>query len=160
VIATGAEYEALAAAPPMPDAGRGGGDLAAIYFTGGTTGRPKGVMLSHGNLGANALTSVHVLEMDERTVHLVAQPLFHLSGGARVFATTLAMGRHAFPAPRFDADDVAETIRREGVTHAAFVPTMVTMLLERRAADLASLRLLAYGSAPMPETLLRRALAA
>ena len=155
-------YEAaIAAAGPAADAGRDGDDVACLFYTGGTTGRAKGVMLSHGNLIANALNTLAVNGFDETLAHLHAGPLFHLAAGGRVFATTVAGGRHVVAA-RFTPKDALEIIAREKVTTATFVPTMLGMILQLPdfdAYDLSSLTRITYGASPMPEALLREGLA-
>lgn len=162
-LVTAADAEALLAAhAPAPDAGRAGGDVACLFYTGGTTGRAKGVALTHAGLVLNALNTTAPLGMDERAVHLHCGPLFHMGAGARVFSTTLHGGRHVV-LPRFDAGEVLRAVAREGVTHAVAVPAMAAALLEHPefgAHDLSSLRVLSYGAAPMPlaliEALMRR----
>ena len=73
-------YEALiAATAPVPDALRRGDDLAGIFYTGGTTGFPKGVMLSHGNHVANTLQYVTMVGAVEDTIYLHAAPMFHIA---------------------------------------------------------------------------------
>src|SRR6202012_5267208 len=89
------DYEqALAAAQPIEDAGRSGEDVACLFYTGGTTGQGKGVMLSHDNIFANCLNLIAVLGMDEASRHLHCGPLFHVAPGMRIYATTIAAGCH------------------------------------------------------------------
>ena len=151
------DYEAvLAATRPCDDALRGGEDLACIFYTGGTTGRSKGVMLSHRNLWANAVVTAGQLGFDESLVSLHAGPLFHLGAGARVYTTAVVGGKHVV-IPRFTPVDALNAIMRDRVTVATFVPTMLAMLLELPdlgSYDLSSLRLITYGAAPMPESVL------
>jgi long-chain acyl-CoA synthetase len=146
----------------IEDAGRSGDDLACLLYTSGTTSAAKGVMLSHANFCANTASVVPELGMDETTVHLHHGPLFHVASAARLFSTTHVAGTHVF-LPRFVASDVIAEITRTAVTHATFVPTMFRMLLDEpllRTADLSSLRCVSYGSAAMPEPLLREFMAA
>jgi len=144
------------------DAGNCGDDLACLLYTSGTTSAAKGVMLSHANFCANTANVVPELGMDETTVHLHHGPLFHVASAARLFSTTHVAGTHVF-LPRFVASEVIAEIARTGVTHATFVPTMFRMMLDEpslRTADLSSLRFVSYGSAAMPEPLLREFMAA
>jgi long-chain acyl-CoA synthetase len=141
---------------PVEDAGRSGEDIACLFYTGGTTGRAKGVALTHQGLVLNALNTTALLRMNPAMVHLHCGPLFHMGAGARVFSTSLHGGRHVVM-PRFDAGDVIRTMAAEGVTHAVTVPAMVTALLDHPALsqhDLSKLRMLSYGAAPMPAPLI------
>ena len=154
-------YEhALAKASPCADAMRGGDDIACLFYTGGTTGRAKGVMLSHGNLLASANNGLALNGLDERLVSLHAGPLFHLAAGGRVFSTTIAGGRHVV-LPQFTPEGVLGAIAREQITVVTFVPTMLGMVMQQadfESYDLSSLRLISYGASPMPEALLRKAM--
>ena len=156
LLVIGQEYErALPAVEPAPESLRAGDDIACLFYTGGTTGRAKGVMLSHANLVTNALNIAGPLGLSDETVHLHCGPLFHLGAGARVFVTTHHGGTHVV-LPRFDAGAVLQAIERERVTIAIFVPTMLATLLARPDIgehDLSSLRIVSYGAAPMPAAL-------
>lgn len=156
-------YEQLVANnQPIEDAGRQGDDLACLLYTSGTTSAAKGVMLSHANFCANTANVVAELGMDEDTVHLHHGPLFHVASAARLFSTTHVAGTHVF-LPRFVAREVIAEIARTSVTHATFVPTMFRMMLDEPSlsqTDLRSLRYVSYGSAAMPEPLLREFMAA
>ena len=152
--------DALQAMKPAPDAMRRDDDIACLFYTGGTTGRSKGVMLSHGNLWANAMATIAHLGLNDSLVHLHSGPLFHLGAGGRVYATAVAGGKHVVLA-RFTPEQALSTIARERVTVATFVPTMLTMLLQLpdlQTYDLSSLRLITYGASPMPEAVLQECL--
>ena len=154
--------ELIANHQPAADAGRSGDDLACLLYTSGTTSAAKGVMLSHGNFCANTANVVAELGMDNTAVHLHHGPLFHVASAARLFSTTHVAGTHVF-LPRFVASEVIAEIARTGITHATFVPTMFRMMLDEpslKQADLSSLRFVSYGSAAMPEPLLREFMAA
>jgi long-chain acyl-CoA synthetase len=158
-----AEWEALIGAnAPVEDARRGGEDLAALFYTGGTTGRAKGVMLCHRNFVANSM--MHVANLDlgaDDAVHLHVSPLFHVAGGARLFSVTLAGATHAV-LPHFDPAAFLGAVERHRVTVTVVVPTMLNRLVQYSEFDhfdTSSLRLLTYGASPMPEALLRAAMA-
>jgi long-chain acyl-CoA synthetase len=134
--------------------------LAAISYTGGTTGLPKGVMLSHGNLVANAKHFLFqdALTPEDRYVH--AGPMFHVADSTMVFCVTWAGGAHIL-LDRFDLPRLVGAIEEHGATVLVLVPTMIQMLLEHlghHPAELGSLRLLHYAAAPMSESLLERAM--
>jgi acyl-CoA synthetase (AMP-forming)/AMP-acid ligase II len=146
---------------PIADVRRGGDALAGIFYTGGTTGRPKGVMLSH----ANILTSVfgsaatrNPLPAGARTLHVA--PMFHIAGCA-TWAETVSMGRtNAFLA-RFDPVELAKAIERYQISDTLLVPTMMQALVDSPdtlSVDLSSLRRLTYSASPISALLLQRAM--
>ncbi|WP_454766201.1 long-chain-fatty-acid--CoA ligase [Cupriavidus campinensis] len=157
-------YEALVAdSEPMEDAYRHGNDLAGIFYTGGTTGFPKGVMLSHTNLISSASNALMSGTFEESTVMLHVMPMFHLACFASINAVFLAGGAHV-PMPSFDPGQMMEAIARDKVTSLLLAPTMIQMGLDwleknlQRAAelDVSSLTSLRYGASPMTPVLLAR----
>ncbi len=155
------DHEALiAGSGPAEDRVKGYDDLAAIYYTGGTTGVSKGVMLSHRNLVANALHSIPALGLSEGMRYLHAPPMFHIADGLTIFGVTMVAGRHIF-IPGFEPVAVMKAIETHGVSHTLLVPTMVNMMVNHPALpqhDLSSLKHLFYGASPMPEAVIRRAI--
>jgi long-chain acyl-CoA synthetase len=157
-------YEALieGAGDTEPDWGRPIDEdaLVGLYYTGGTTGRAKGVMLSHKNLAANALHVAIEFRYRPDTNYLHVAPMFHLADMASTFAVSMLGGCHTI-LDRFSPVPVLETVQRERVTDVALVPTMVNAVLQvpdLRDYDLATMRQLLYGASPMPVPLLKRAM--
>ncbi len=129
---------------------------SGIFYTGGTTGFPKGVMLSHLALWSSAITLTAAAKVDADTRYLHAAPMFHLADMAFSNSTTIAAGTHVF-IPAFTPAGALQAITDHKVTTALLVPTMIGMLLqapEFAAADLSSLHTLVYGASPMPEPVL------
>lgn len=152
-------YESLMAvqgvAPPDLDPD----SLAVIMYTGGTTGRPKGVMLSHSNLLSNCKHIWHQDGFQREDVVLHAPPFFHMAGAQMIHSVTWVGGTHVL-LPRFTPSGYARAMVEHRATVALLVPTMIHMLLDHlddHPADLGSLRLLHYGASPMSAKQLRRA---
>jgi long-chain acyl-CoA synthetase len=136
-------------------------DLAGLYYTGGTTGRAKGVMLSHKNIVSNAMNVVMATGYNEKDTYLHAAPMFHLADTGSTFAITMVAARHVF-IPMFNPELVLQMIQQEKVTVTLLVPTMLNMVLNHPnvdAYDLSSVRRLTYGASPMPLELLKKGLA-
>lgn len=129
-------------------------DLAMIAFTSGTTGRPKGAMLDHGNLvsGAQALVEAWGWTPDDRLLH--ALPMFHMHGLGAGINGSFTAGASMVVLPRFAPDAVVEAVAAYGATMFFGVPTMYALLREAgRLPGLAGLRLLVSGSAPLDPAL-------
>jgi acyl-CoA synthetase (AMP-forming)/AMP-acid ligase II len=155
--------ELIAGAQPVEDARRGGDALAAIYYTGGTTGSPKGVMLTHAGLLTSTLgtlATVHTALPGGRS--LVAVPLAHMSGLYTWFAQLVVGGTNVI-LPAFEPGAVLEAIERHRVTSTFLVPTMLQMVVDHPGVtdhDRSSLRTLLYAASPMNQALLERAMRA
>ena len=156
------ELEAIIdAATPVEPATAPHGAPYGLFYTGGTTGRGKGVILTHAGITANAMNMIAEIGFDESTVYIHAGPMFHLADSAATFGVTMCGGSHVFVA-RFDPNPTLETIQASRATHTVIVPTMINMLVNSPAmatTDVSSLQLIMYGGAPMPEALLRQAIA-
>jgi acyl-CoA synthetase (AMP-forming)/AMP-acid ligase II len=154
-------YEALVAeSAPLDDTRTGGDALLGVFYTGGTTGHPKGVMLSHDNLltsSIGTLASGHFVTPGGRLLHTA--PLFHLAGIA-AWAAGCQVGSTHVIVPMFNPTEVMTAIAEHQVTDAMLVPTMVQMLVDDPGVtdhDLSSLLHLIYGASPISEALLERA---
>jgi long-chain acyl-CoA synthetase len=156
-------YEAcLQSCEPVADMRRGGDELAAILYTGGTTGFPKGVMLSHANLWCGAVTRLAETFSPSDSVALMVTPLFHVSGLFRL-VMQLVLGATNVIEPQFRPEEAIQAIEQHGVTDVVLVPSMVQMLLDHPAFDaerLRSLQRISCGGAPVPPALLDRAMQA
>jgi acyl-CoA synthetase (AMP-forming)/AMP-acid ligase II len=157
-------YEELVSShDPVPDAERSGDDLAGVFYTGGTTGFPKGVMLSHANLVTSALGAMASGELVGRgSVLLHAAPMFHLADLAAWTAQVLQGGTHVM-VPFFEPTAVLAAVEEHRVTDMLLVPTMIQMLVDHPAVadhDLTSLRRLLYGGSVISAGVLERTLAA
>jgi len=161
-IAPGAsEHEAMieSAAAPVDLVPVGSDHTLGIFYTGGTTGLPKGVMLTHQNMLSNATHVAPRMNHRPDDIHLHASPMFHLADLGGTFAQLLAGGAHCFLA-KFDAEGMASAVERHKVTTIGLPPTMLDMALRGDAAerhDLSSLRHINYGGSPITDAVLKRA---
>jgi long-chain acyl-CoA synthetase len=133
--------------------------LAGLFYTGGTTGASKGVMLSHRNLVANAFHYQAFAPFRPDTCWLIIAPLFHAAGSVAVLATVWHGGHHVV-LPVFDPAAALDLIERHAVTDTLVVPTMLAAMNEEQLArprDVSSLRSIAHGGSPIATETLRRA---
>lgn len=144
------------------DLGSQSDDTMIIFYTSGTTGRPKGVMLTHANLLVNATGAGHLYGFSPDDVLLLSGPLFHLATGSRVYTAT-AYGAAMVIQSRFDVIETMQIVAEQRVTTVTLVPTMLRMIMDHpgfAGFDFSSIRCLTYGAAPMPVSLLERTLVA
>jgi long-chain acyl-CoA synthetase len=137
-------------------------DLAWLFYTSGTTGQPKGAMLTHGNLAfVTASWLADITPLTECDVTLHAAPLSH-GAGFHALAATARAAHQVIPAgARFDPDTLLALCASEGVTNTWMVPTQIVMLLDHLGdgtPGLPDLRTVVYGGAPFAPTDLQRAL--
>jgi fatty-acyl-CoA synthase len=129
-------------------------DPALILYTSGTTGRPKGAVLTHGNLTWNTLNQFAHVSISRADVSLCTAPLFHVLGLAQITLPTLFAGGTVVVIPKFDPGMFLATVAAERATAFPLAPTMLQMLCEHPdwdATDLSSVRCVAYGGSPVPE---------
>ncbi len=143
---------------PIGDYVTSGDDLAYLQYTGGTTGRSKGVMMTHNNLVASTLQTLPELDIANGDVMLRSAPMFHAADIAIGMMGTVMRNRNVF-VPAFDPVKVLDIIEKEKVSCGVLVPTMVGMVLNVpniKERDLSSFRKIYYGASPMPEAVLKK----
>ncbi len=158
------EYESLLAhaTATNPPADVSGVELAGLFYTGGTTGAAKGVMLTHDNLLANAFHLMAGWPITSQTRWIVASPLFHAAGSFAVAAIVFNGGCQVM-LPAFSAGGFLDLVSAHGVTDTLLVPTMLAAVAEEqlvRPRPVPSLRRLAHGASPVALEVLRRTLLA
>jgi long-chain acyl-CoA synthetase len=144
----------------LVDANRRENDLWVIFYTGGTTAHPKGVMMSHRGLFVATVTYLSMLPEIEDLSFAYVAGYFHFAAASALLYITMAGGTHV-PLPKFDPVLVMQTIALEKITNMVLVPTMINMLIHHpdfSRYDLSSLRTCIYGGSPMPEALMRAAM--
>ncbi len=156
-------YEDMASThAPVEDAGMQGDDLYVVFYTGGTTGYPKGVALSHHAIVYSTICYLAMLPTIEDLRFLYVGGFFHFSGASPMWYVTMAGGTHVI-LPKFEVVPVMRAIGEHRVTNATLIPTMVTMMMghpDFARHDFSSMRTCIYGGAPMPEALIMEAMKA
>ena len=145
---------------PTPPSAATPEEIVYLMYTSGTTGNPKGAMITNANLDAALEITAESFGVYQRSTPMVSSPVFHIAGIAYALvgvwnAGTLVMVRNATP------EALLSAIEDHGVTSSLLVPAMVSMMLQSpraRTTDLSSLERIAYGAAPISEDLLRRAI--
>jgi len=138
-------------APPLPDAASPD-DLVALPYSSGTTGLPKGVMLTHRNVVANLCQIREVQTLDEDDTVIGVLPFFHIYGMTVIMNQALRVGATAVTMPRFELDAFLTLLERHRVTKAHLVPPIILALAKHPAVDghdLSSLQWINSGAAPL-----------
>ncbi len=155
------EYESWLAAEPDPDVRVAAPDDCFLQlYTSGTTGFPKGAMLTHRGMNAHSRNVVADVQADEDSSVLVAMPLFHVGGMSYALCGVHAGARMVLSRMP-DPAALLAALERERITHAFFVPALIAMMValpDARSHDYATLRALSYGASPMPLPVLRAAM--
>ena len=136
------------------DVGVGLADDAVILYTSGTTGRPKGAVLTHGNLTFNTMNQLAHADVLGTDTALCMSPLFHATGLGQVSLPTLFKGGRVIVAPRFEPGGVLAAVSAYGIASFSAVPTMLQLLCDHPdfgTADLSSLRYVIYGGSSVAE---------
>ncbi len=134
--------------------------LAGLFYTGGTTGKSKGVMLSHRNLMANSRHWSSISQPESTDIFVVMAPLFHAAGSNSVISSIESGGAQLI-IPKFEPNDVLRQIADVRATQTLGVPTMIAALndeQEKSPRDVSSMRTIAHGGAPIPSDIILRAM--
>ncbi|MFE1234677.1 long-chain fatty acid--CoA ligase [Streptomyces sp. NPDC058745] len=153
--------ELIAGFEPVPDVRRGGDKVAFLLYTGGTTGTPKGVMVTDQGLQTSMMSSLIMTQAAlPGGVNLLTAPLFHIGALTGWYAQNLVGGTLVF-LPNFTPEGVLDAVQKHGVTTTTFVPVMVQTVCNHpdfATYDTSSLKRITYGGAGSPESLLRLAM--
>jgi len=153
-------YAELVDNEPIADAERSGDDVAGLFYTGGTTGRSKGVMLSHTNLAVNALQAISMMGVQQGDRILHVAPMFHIADAFVCMMSTALCGSNYF-LPAFEPLSTLQAVQDYKIQRMLLVPTMVNMVVNQPSVgeySLESLECIWYGASPMPESVIRKAL--
>jgi len=134
-------------------------DLARIAYSGGTTGKPKGIMVSYQSAATSSIIQMMEWEWPAEIRHLICAPLSH--SGASVLTTILSRGGHMVVMPAFDPVSAMQAIERHRITSVLMVPTMVIAMMDHPSFgefDLSSLEVIFYGASAFPAARLKDAI--
>jgi acyl-CoA synthetase (AMP-forming)/AMP-acid ligase II len=133
-------------------------DIAQIYYSSGTTGKPKGVILTHDNVVTHAIGAIKELKLTESDVWGHIAPMYHLADAWATFAITQVGGKHIL-LPKFTPDQVLKTIKNSGMTITNLIPTMLNSLVNDpniSKMDFPEVRCILSGGAPIAPDLVRK----
>ncbi|MFT5210432.1 MAG: long-chain acyl-CoA synthetase [Flavobacterium sp.] len=153
-------YHSIVSSDPIADSNRHGDDLAGLFYTGGTTGRSKGVKLSHTNLVINAMQTVPLIDCQEKDRILHIAPMFHIADAFICMSSVITCGSNYF-LPAFDPSALMKIVQASKIERMLLVPTMVNILVNHPDIgdyDLKSIRGIVYGASPMPEPVIKKAM--
>ena len=157
-----AAYETLIADNTSREpSARGDSEMAGIFYTGGTTGFPKGVMQSHMAIWASALGSLPEFGFTRESCYLHAAPMFHMADFAGGMGVTLNCGTNVI-LQSFDPAQVLAAFGEQRISHSLLVPAMIKMVLnhpDADSADVSSMERIMYGASPMPAATLEQCMA-
>jgi len=161
VISLPDEYETLLGNAAEMELGVGLTEdtLAGLFYTGGTTGASKGVMLSHRNLISNAMHNMTVVQPSEEHVWLIMAPMFHAAGTNSVLLGIWSASCQ-IPLRVFDPATTLDLFERHGITHTLGVPAMIAAITElqlREPRDVSTLKVIEHGGSPIATEVIRRA---
>jgi len=155
------EYESLLESAVLEEGDTdriSGSSIAQIYYTSGTTGKPKGVMLTNKNIHVHTEGTIKELELSANDRWLHVSPMFHLADAWAVWSMTKVAGTHVF-IPVFEPGIVLQAIEDHGVTLSNFIPTMLNILVnfpDLKEYDFSSLRVILSGGAPIAKEVIKK----
>lgn len=155
-------YEDLltSSSPDEVTAESGDDDITMLMYTAGTTGRPKGVPLTHNGFVSYVLDNVEPASPEIEERNLLTVPLYHVAGMQAVLAAVYG-GRTLVMMKQFEVTEWMETVQKEKATRAMLVPTMLKRIIDDpqfSSYDLTSLKVITYGAAPMPVEVIKKAI--